>query len=448
MTTLEEVFLRLGEEEEISSLKTEVCSETILLVDEEAQEREEDETEPETFMPVSTSDKSGWRQFRAMVAVRVLNKLREPSILFVQIVLPVIYICLGIYLQSGSPPKTGSDTDRHLSPTLYINSYTPALFGVQNVTEDFNDFIEEFTGSPVLDIDTNVDFKDLISQNLMGVIKRKSDEELIAYFNSSAQHSMPVMINLITNYYSSLASLGNISLSTQSWLIEGANVETGEIFKTFGACFFIGMAYVIAPLGMALELIYDRSVGLKNQLRVNGLSTFLYYGSVFFVLGLMMILLLVMMIIVIVAFNVELLMIPSAALVLYSMYLVYTLPCLIFVGCLSFMFNTMESGQNIFLFSRYFPSGKCHLFHIFNFSLAGIIPFIIVSFIEILGILDSGWSPLLPQTLHLLFAFISPIYIPFGVIFYLQKVYIQCSLNPLLGCDTTSLTLRFGSIRS
>ena len=43
MTTLEEVFLRLGEEEEISSLKTEVCSETILLVDEEAQEREEDE---------------------------------------------------------------------------------------------------------------------------------------------------------------------------------------------------------------------------------------------------------------------------------------------------------------------------------------------------------------------------------------------------------------------
>ena len=138
-----------------------------------------------------------------------------------------------------------------------------------------------------------------------------------------------------------------------SFVFEADTVETGEIFKTFGACLLIGMAYVIAPLGMALELIYDRSVGLKNQLRVNGLPTLLYYGSFFFVLSLMMVLMLVMMIIVIVAFNVELLMIPSAAVILFSLYLLYTLPCLIFVGCLSFMFNSLESGQNIYIFSRF-----------------------------------------------------------------------------------------------
>ena len=85
----------------------------------------------------------------------------------------------------------------------------------------------------------------------------------------------------------------------------------------------------------------------------------------------------------------------------------------------------------------------------FYFSLAGIIPFVIVSFIEILGILAPSLNSSLPQALHLIFAFISPIYIPFGVIFYIQKVYIQCSLqNPLLGCDRTSLTFRFANIKS
>ena len=285
-----------------------------------------------------------------MVGVRFLNKVREPAALFVQIILPIIYICIGMSLQRGQSSKIGNDNVRGLSPALYKSSYTPNLIGVQNLSADLIHFLENFTGSAVLDIERDVAFRDLVSYNLMGVIRKESDKELVAYFNSSAQHSLPVMVNLLTNYYSRLT--GAISVSTQSFVFEGDNVDTGEIFKTFGACFFIGMAYVLAPLGMALELIYDRAVGLKNQLRVNGLSTLLYYGSFFFVLGMMMLLLLLMMVIVIVAFDIELLMIPSAALVIYSVYLLYTLPCLIFVSCLGFMFDTMESGQNIYLFSR------------------------------------------------------------------------------------------------
>ena len=155
--------------------------------------------------------------------------------------------------------------------------------------------------------------------------------------------------NSLSGSYKGLLS----PLSTQSFSVKVDNLETTEIFMTFGACLLIGMSYALAPLGMALELIYDRSVGLKNQLRVNGLSTWLYYGSFFFVLSLLMILLLAMLIIVIAAFQVELLLIPSAAIILCSLYLLYILPSLIFVGCLSFMFNTMESGQNIYMFSRY-----------------------------------------------------------------------------------------------
>ena len=358
MTTLEEVFLRLGEKEEFSGDFSEAKSESdnnsqsILLESQSTSASVQTGPEPNAFHPVRTSEKSAWRQFRAMVRLRIVNKLREPSALFVQIVLPVFYICMGIFLQSFGPSTVGNDHTAVLSPALYKKSYQPHLFGVQNVSEDLTAFIENWTGTTVLQIPPEVEFKDLLSHHLVGVLKRDSEGHLLGYFNDTAQHSVPMMINLISNFYSDLHGAGDISLSTQSFVFEAKTVETGEVFKTFGACLLIGMAYVIAPLGMALELIYDRSVGLKNQLRVNGLPTLLYYGSFFFVLSLMMILLLVLLIVVIAAFNVELLMIPSAALALSSLYLLYTLPCLIFVGCLSFLFNTMESGQNIYLFSR------------------------------------------------------------------------------------------------
>ena len=75
------------------------------------------------------------------------------------------------------------------------------------------------------------------------------------------------------------------------------------------------------------------------------------------------------------------------------------------------------------------------------------IPFFIVSILEIIGIVEPSWSSTLPQVLHFLFAFISPIYIPFGIIFYIQKVYIVCSFdNPLVGCDKTKLGLRYSYI--
>ena len=72
MTTLEEVFLRIGEEEEFDSERSEksesdVNSETILLSEGEevkVEVEEESQEEQEAFHPVAASDKSAWRQFK------------------------------------------------------------------------------------------------------------------------------------------------------------------------------------------------------------------------------------------------------------------------------------------------------------------------------------------------------------------------------------------------
>ena len=80
---------------------------------------------------------------------------------------------------------------------------------------------------------------------------------------------------------------------------------------------------------------------------------------------------------------------------------------------------------------------------IFLFSLAGFVPYVIVSLFEILGIVVPEWSSSVSQVLHLTFSFISPLYIPFGANLSIQKIYFKCSLgNPLSGCDREKLRFR------
>ena len=92
MTTLEEVFLRLGEKEEFYSnsglerTESDNNSDSILLKSAstgQLNDSVEAGLDPSGFHPVSTGEKSGWRQFKTMVTVRTVNKLREPSALFV-----------------------------------------------------------------------------------------------------------------------------------------------------------------------------------------------------------------------------------------------------------------------------------------------------------------------------------------------------------------------------
>lgn len=48
----------------------------------------------------------------------------------------------------------------------------------------------------------------------------------------------------------------------------------------------------------------------------------------------------------------------------------------------------------------------------------------------------------LARGLHILFAFVSPVYIPFGIIYYIQRQYLVCSIYR--NCD--SVTLRYSYI--
>ena len=96
MPTLEEVFLRLGDE-------VEDTSETSSQSQKEPNEilyGATDDTEKIVgyeFEKVKT-EKSSWQTFKALAKIRLLNKMREPGLLFVQNIMPIAYLTLGIYI--------------------------------------------------------------------------------------------------------------------------------------------------------------------------------------------------------------------------------------------------------------------------------------------------------------------------------------------------------------
>ena len=95
MPTLEEVFLRLGDE------------------DITAQEEDNDKNGVRDYQSTKDTDRivgyefdaiktqrSSWQTFKALAYVRMINKLREPAQVFVQFILPIGYAALGIYLST------------------------------------------------------------------------------------------------------------------------------------------------------------------------------------------------------------------------------------------------------------------------------------------------------------------------------------------------------------
>ena len=156
------------------------------------------------------------QMFKALVYLRTIIRFREPAMFFVQIVMPVIYICLGVFLSGLSDPQVNQDNQALLSPQLYKDDFYPHLYGFQNLLDKdppFLDDFENFTGKHLDRIPSDVGFANLLDRNLVTVLKGENNvEEYIGYFNDTAQHSIPILINSMSNAYAMLYNIGNLDL--------------------------------------------------------------------------------------------------------------------------------------------------------------------------------------------------------------------------------------------
>ncbi|XP_046440757.1 ABC-type organic anion transporter ABCA8-like [Daphnia pulex] len=472
MTTLEEVFLKLGEEAELAEQAEELATKTAAkksnnvktkrslssdsIPEVNTDEQETNEDNPNSTwellnnldVPIRESHKG--QTLRALLKIRGMNMARDPMAVFFQVIMPVLFAALGIWLGTLATERT-VEVKRSFTFDLYRDQLNSSALLYSETGDDsemsafwskfaqFNGFqLEHYSG----------DFPDILELNL----KNKSShwaasdtrdtysldtlnstwyngslpdvvQNPFPYkhtrlrFNDTLIHTPPLMINSISNTLLQMNNKAeNISLSVYPLPYTtppGSGFDPGS----FTSAMFIGMLFVLAPSALACEIVLDREIHAKNLLRVNGLSFGQYFGSFFIVLGSMMVTTCILILLLIFAFHLQALITPVAISLLAILYILFCPAGILFATCCSYLFKTLESTQSIF------PNVS---------TFVGFIPFLVVIMCDMFQL---GGSTELATGLHIGFCFIDVLYIPYGILYYVNRIYYRCLLTASIGQD-------------
>ncbi|XP_041364325.1 cholesterol transporter ABCA5-like [Gigantopelta aegis] len=354
MTSLEEVFLKIGSEIE----------ETVPF-----QPSSPSRHHQTTMWEENTSVTS--QRFWTLLKIRLKIKIRSTTALIFQILIPIVLVIIGCVLNKQGTSEDTSFTRPVTMKPFYVGPNEAPFLAVDSAgTSVSNQFIEGLKS--VYDVDSvnaSVNITDL-PKHWMGFnlydLQTNLKSRYTAMYNDSAIHSLPAVINLVSNGLLAFAeNMTGISASSLMWppVVQSVKPKLSYNSNSFSAAFVLAVAFVVVPAGFAVEMVADRQIP---------------------------------------SFTTE-----GAMLILVLLFLAYIPANLLLAYVFSFAFESFETCQavlpNVFIFS-------------------GIIPYIAVSLMDMLG------APDVAEYVHYVMCAIDPPYIVFGGIYYIDRISVVAGI--------------------
>ncbi|XP_050501513.1 cholesterol transporter ABCA5-like isoform X2 [Diabrotica virgifera virgifera] len=413
MTTLEEVFLGLQKEEEYGDA---TVYQDLPQSSEGISNENRALTEGIRSLEAFRCTPSTSQNLRTLIGLRLLRLRREKRKLWMVIILPIIFTGLGLYLnkvidtgKKYEPPKTYPmplDLSHYLGYNISIYNGSPAdLTTFKNQLEKNGAELDTYDGefTSLLDIAPHY-----ASFNIHDF--SSSSQNISVLYNGSYSNNLPMFINLISNtFYSMAATTGKIAVTTYPFELPPTNVSPTPASP---GNFILGMIFLFAPIVLAVDMVYEREIKARNQLRVNGLPFTVYFTSFFLVQILLMATITILLIILIVVMKPPTFS-NSSITVLAIWVILYCPASVLFCSCVSYMFDKSESAQSVM------PNVS---------TLLGLIPYISVMYAK-----ES-----VATILHYVFAFTDMMYVPYGMLYYIQKINLECISDP--HCEGTTFS--------
>jgi ATP-binding cassette subfamily A (ABC1) protein 5 len=239
-----------------------------------------------------------------------------------------------------------------------------------------------------------------------------SNVTVTVLYNDTAMHSLPVALNILSNaIYRALApsdaDLRPIQVQSHPLMVTAQSQEFN--IGTFSSALFIGMIFVLVPVSLAIDMVYDREMKAKNQLRVNGLALSLYFTAFFVVIFGLMVLICLLLLVMVFAMSIPSFQQPSALATIGIFVVIYSPSAILCSTCSSYFFDKTDSALTF-------------LPNILTF--AGFVPFILVAFLDMMAI-DAKAT----IALHYVLSIFNPMYIPYALIYFVDRIYIACSIS-------------------
>nr|XP_006816829.1 PREDICTED: ATP-binding cassette sub-family A member 5-like [Saccoglossus kowalevskii] len=447
MTTLEEVFLKLGDEaesdESMQAAAAPLADYGSLTqkanedgsYDNKAVSRDlsismtvngQDSIDAVDFKPaplqasqVTTRTlKAGRHQFTALMHVRIKLTIRNARTYILRILFPILFMIGGIALVQFINITTDDRTDPAplvVQPSLYLRapqegpSHKTELLYNNDTGNDLTSLSSQFDR---LNIEHRLDnLTDLLFQtekhNLAANIHQwdEINQDVIskytAMYNDSAVHSIPTILNTMTNVlYGIVSSNDDVFITTYKPFPED-DKALGFNMGMFFALFF-GFALITIPNGFAVDIVKDRQFKTKSQLRVSGVRMQKYW-LVYLMVGLVQYSIpAITGVILVVIFRVDNFLIPGAMLCMIILLILYLPIATIFQFCTSFMFDKYDTAQSALPWLSYF------------------VPFVFLGPVIALDLLGNYEIAAL---MSCIFVLLCPVYAIFAGLYYIDRVY-------------------------
>ncbi|XP_015768993.1 PREDICTED: ATP-binding cassette sub-family A member 5-like isoform X2 [Acropora digitifera] len=432
MTTLEEVFLQLedtnqeteGETDEFQSFED---GATTAPVSEGGQELNQQNLSRNSQKPLWKTK----QQMLALLKIRWLTTLRSPLKIFFMILLPPIFLVVGLVLSTPSKRKDDANTPQSLvlNPELYLKpggqesyatlallqnatnhaiGYIMAYFAHYKVATELVASIADVLNSS-LSKTYNLDFK--IRQFPAAVNLSQSSpagltSSFLLRFNDTTVHSVPVGVNILGSvlHMNALKSLNQTLFPLETTLLSFPSLKPEWTFdsSSFFSVLMIGIAFVVIPGSFAIEVVALRQEKLRHILRVSGVSSSVYWLQFFIADAIIFLIPSTLLLILIPAFKVPSLT-PAPAMVCLVVALLLFLPsAILFSYVFSFLFKKWEFAQSVM--------PQLYLY-------GSLVPWLVVSLVDMTSSENTA------IIIHYVFTFLIPPYPVYGALYYIDRAY-------------------------
>ncbi|KAK7506564.1 hypothetical protein BaRGS_00002039, partial [Batillaria attramentaria] len=425
MPTLEEVFLKLEEDEEIAddehgeenpsyNNSTSNLARVGKSPDQIHLDVRSPAMSPTEILPTVQEDAHRtWQCFLVMMKIRFRILVRSPAALIFMIILPIGLVAGALAISKTSSTSDNIPKHKQLVADMYARP--------QGLAEDSQNRPDYLLFDAVNDA-TSQSFSDALnatysvtkyqagSVNVSNIRPHYLGTTLsafntstnvlnsyVALYNDSAVHSLPAIINAISNVILRLklgsGSTQNISAYSLPWPNTDNKQYDGGAFSS---ALMVGIAFsLVAPT-------FAMNWKCKSQLRISGMTFHMYWGTTYVFSLIVYLIPATAVLILALAMQVPSLSTTGAVIMLILMFITFIPACLMFSLVCSFAFEKFETAQAVL------PN---------VFTWAGMVPYITISMLDMLA------TESVATILHYVFLFIDPLYSIFGSFYYIDKVY-------------------------
>lgn len=346
----------------------------------------------------------------ALLIIRCTILIRDLQRLYLMIVVPLLFVGIGLYLNSIQV-VTPVMRSILLDNNTYARDRTKIAVNFKGLSSEIQKYIGKSGDIDEMPISGTGDYiddsgytdKTLNLQTFIAELEKVSEVDdfdgefatllnisahmaavnvtsisdrnitLTVLYNDTTQHSLPVVLNVISNaIFFALSDSSDLQpIEIRSHPFQQTAQPQEFNIGTFSSALFVGMIFVLVPCSLAVDMVYDREMKAKNQLRVNGLTTKIYFIAYFIVMAGLMILICAAILTMIFIMDIPSFKQPAALVTLAILVVLYSPSAILCSTVFSYFFNRTDSALSF-------------LPNILTF--VGLIPFVLVAFLDMMGL--------------------------------------------------------------